>query len=122
MLVNSSDLKNPPTSSTASTTAWGVPAVNNATAARNKLLTIALVTSTRLKPNRRRIGAAVVFMTTAPTADAKVSSPDCIGFNPKLSCNISGKQEGERADANAIEEPADHAGKEGIDLEQAEIK
>ena len=32
------------------------------------------------------------------------------------------QQEGERADADAIEEPADHAGEEGIDLEQAEIE
>ncbi len=99
-----------------------MPAVNSAIAARNRLLTTALVTSTRLKPKRRRIGAAVVFMAMAPTALAKVSSPDCIGFRPKPSCNISGSRKGMRADADAIEEAADHAGEEGIDLEQVEIE
>ena len=100
----------------------GVPAVNSAIAARNRLLTTALVTSTRLKPKRRRIGAAVVFMATAPTALAKVSSPDCIGVHSEAELQHQRQQEGHGADADAIEEPADHAGEEGIDLEQAEIE
>ena len=54
----------------------------------------ALVTSTRLKPKRRMIGAAVVFMAMAPTALAKVSSPDWSAVRPKPSWKNSGRRNG----------------------------
>ena len=122
MDVNSSDLKKPPTSSTASTTACGVPAVNSAIAARKRLLTTALVTSTRLKPKRRRIGAAVLFMAMAPAALAKVRSPDWSGVQAEAELEQQRQEEGKGAHADAVEKAAHDAGEEGVDLEQVEIE
>ena len=87
-----------------------------------QLLTTALITSTRLKPKRRRIGAAVVFMAMAPTAVAKVSMPDCNGCQAEAELQQKRQQEGHGADADAEDEAADHAGEERIDLEQVEIE
>src|SRR4026207_1414858 len=115
-------------------------------AAMNKLLTTALTTSTRLKPTRRRIGAAVVFMAMAPTALAKVSSPDWSAFMPKPNCRKSGRrnggaatplrerghpkpqlqeerqQEGRSPAPDAIEESAYHTRKERVHFEQVKIE
>ena len=96
--------------------------VNSAGTPMKTALTSALVTSTRLKPKRRRIGAAVVFMAMAPTAVAKVSMPDWNGVQAEAELQHQRQQKGHGADADAIDEAADHAGKERIDLEQAEIE
>ena len=84
-------------------------------------LTTALITSTCLKPKRRRIGAAVVFMAMAPTAVEKVSMPDWNGRQAEAELEQERQQKGRGADADAEEEAAHDAGKERIDLEQAEI-
>jgi hypothetical protein len=71
-----------------------VAAVNSASAAIMALLIQALASSTRLKPQRRRMGAAVSFIVTAPTAALKVSRPDWKALMPKPSCSISGSRKG----------------------------
>ena len=85
-------------------------------------LTTALITSTCLKPKRRRIGAAVVFMAMAPTAVEKVSMPDWNGRQAEAELEQERQQKGRGADADAVDEAAHDARKERIDLEQAEIE
>ena len=68
--------------------------VNKAGMPMKTALTTALTTSTCLKPKRRRIGAAVVFMAMAPTAVENVSMPDWNGVRPKPSWSRSGSRKG----------------------------
>jgi hypothetical protein len=76
MLVNCSERKKPPTSSTASITVVGVEIVKAPQAARNADAISVLPTSTVLNPSRRRIMAVAHFMLMEPSAVAKVISPD----------------------------------------------
>ena len=62
MLVNCSERKKPPTSSTSRITRCGVSGRNSAIAASETALSAALAISTRRKPKRRRIGPAANFM------------------------------------------------------------
>src|SRR3989337_2678928 len=105
MLVNSSDLKKPPTKSTARTTLWGVPAVNSAMAARKKLLTTAFVTRMRLKPKRRRIGAA---------GAGKSEEAGLERGQAEAELEEQWQEKGKRAHADAVEKAAHDAGIEGI--------
>ena len=67
---------------------------NRAIAARESPLSRALPSSTRRKPNRRRIGLAANFMVRAPRAAAKVSWPDAKALRPKPACSSSGSRNG----------------------------
>jgi len=73
--VNSSERKKPPTRSTRKISPSGVAGVNTPQAARNTALTTPTTVSTGRKPNVPMIRAASVFMPSAPTAVAKVTSP-----------------------------------------------
>ena len=85
-------------------------------------LTTALITSTCLKPKRRRIGPAVVFMAMAPTAVAKVEHAGLERRQAEAELQQERQQKGRGADADAIDEPADDAGEERVDLQQVEIE
>ena len=122
MLVNCSDLKKPPTKSSRRIKPCGVIGVNIAGTPMKMALTSALITSTCLKPKRRRIGAAVVFMAMAPTAVENVSMPDWNGRQAEAELEQERQQKGRGADADAVDEAAHDACKERIDLEQAEIE
>ncbi len=68
--------------------------VNSAQAARNTELTTALMVMMLRKPKVRMMRAASVFMPMAPTAEAKVTSPECSGDRPKPICINSGSRNG----------------------------
>ena len=61
-------------------------------------------------------------MAMAPTAVAKVSMPDWNGVMPKPSWSRSGSRKGVAPMPTRIDEAADDACEERIDLEQAEIE
>ena len=94
MLVNCSERKKPPTSSSTTMIATGVVCVKPAQTARNAELITALITRMVRKPNRRRIVAVAHFMPMAPSAVAKVTMPDWNGVMPKPTCSISGSRNG----------------------------
>ena len=122
MLVNSSDFKSRPNQENGEMIQCGVPAVNSAIAARNRLLTTALVTSTRLKPKRARIGARGRLHGDGAHGGGEGEQTRLHRVEAEAELQHQRQQKGERADADAIEKPADHAGEEGMDLEQVEIE
>ncbi len=63
-------------SSTASSTTWGVAAVNSPYAISDAAATTPLTISTLRNPNLRNIGCAIGLTASAPTAPAKVMRPD----------------------------------------------
>ncbi len=85
VLVNCSERKNPPISRQMISTICGVPGTNSADAAKNPAAMKQLTISTRRKPHRRMIGAAVAFIAMAPAAEANVTMPEANGVMPKLS-------------------------------------
>jgi hypothetical protein len=75
--------------------ACGVAAVNSADAASMRAADPRRSGQQhRLKPQRRRMGAAVSFIVTAPTAALKVSRAGLEGDSPKPTCSISGSRKG----------------------------
>ena len=94
MLVNSSERKKPPITSTPTIQANGTPGVKVAQRPTSAALTSAFTVSARLKPKRRRMIGITVFMPMAPTTLESVISPDWNAVRPKPSCSSSGSRNG----------------------------
>ena len=101
---------------------WGVSGEKNPFAATKAAPMKALTVSSLRKPVRSRMRFAMVFMNSAPTAAMKVSEPEARGLRPKPTCSISGRRNGNGADADAEEEAAHDADAEGGDLQKAELQ
>ena len=93
-LVNSSERKNPPITSTPTIQANGTPGVKVAQAATSAELISAFTASARRNPKRRRTIGMIVFMPMAPTTFDSVIRPDWNAVMLKPSCSSSGSRNG----------------------------
>src|SRR3982074_1650768 len=122
MAVNCSERKKPPTTSRIMISSNGVAIVNSAQAARKIELTTALMVMMLRKPKVRIIRAASVFMPIAPTAAAKVTSPERGAEKPNAARHKERQKKRRGADAEAEQKPADNAGAHRRQPQQREIQ
>ena len=120
-LVNCSERRKPPASSTTVMTKCGVAGVNSALASSTVDASTPLTISSRRKPNRCRMPRARGFTASAPSAPAKVIRPELSASNPKQ-LQHQWQQEGAGADAEAEEQRAGNAGLEGLQAQQPHIE
>src|SRR6478609_6584214 len=117
MLVNSSERKNPPITNTAIITTTGVPGRKPAQAAMNAALRIALTVSVQRNPKAQNCRDDRLHAHGAECGRER----DQAGFERRhVEAELQQKrqQERQRADPNAKDESAEHAGAKGREAEQ----
>ena len=81
----------------------------------------AFVSSTRLKPNRRRIGLAASFMVERTQGRGEGELARAEGAEPEAGLQHQRQQERQRPDPDPEQEAADHRGAEGRHPQEAQI-
>ena len=120
-LVNCSERKKPPSTSTATIAATGVVAVKAAQALSMHRGDQRVPGQRVAEPDRRRMRGTAHFIIMAPAAVESVIRPDWNGVMPKPICSSSGNRNGSApAPTRKMKPPAD-PGAEGRQLEQRQV-